>query len=108
MDDEVIFYCTRCWSNNIKRGKKIPNTDCFDLYCGDCNAGPKHLDVTTYERWCEIYQEKKGHHPYEPEPSIYDDLEVIYNEEAIDIMTADEALSNGMNVGDYINRKIKD
>ena len=108
MDDEVIFYCTRCWSPNIKRGKKIPNTDCTDLSCGDCGAGPKHLDVTTYERWCEIYQEKKGCHPYEPEPSIYDDLESIYNEEAIDIMTADEALSNGMNVGDYINRKIKD
>lgn len=107
MDDEVIFYCTRCWSNNIKRGKKIQNTDCTDLYCGDCGAGPKHLDVTTYERWCEIYQEKKGCHPYEPEPSIYDDLEAIYNEDAIDIMTADEALSNGMNVGDVINRRLE-
>ena len=108
MDDEVIFYCTRCWSTNIKRGKKIPNTDCTDLYCGDCNAGPKHLDVTTYERWCELYQQHKGVEPFQPEPSIYDDLEAIYNEEAIDIMTADEALSNGMNVSDVINRRIKD
>lgn len=107
-NDFPVFYCSRCWSSNILRGKKIPNTDCHDLYCGDCGAGPKHIDVTLHSKWVKLFKEKTGRDPYHPEPSVYDDLEAIYNEEAIDIMTADEALSNGMNVGDFINRKIKE
>lgn len=107
-DDYPIFYCSRCWSSNILRGKKIQNTDCHDLYCGECGAGPKHIDVTLHSKWVKLYKEKTGTEPYRPEPSIYDDLSETYEEDAIDILTSDEALSNGMNVGDYVNRKIKD
>lgn len=75
------------------------------LTCGSCGAGPKHIDVTSFERWERLYVERNGHKLVE-KTSIYDDLMEVYEDDTPTIITASEALSNGIRVGDVINRKI--
>ena len=100
---DLVWYCTKCKSLNIKdketkNGVTVP-------YCASCGADVYHIDVTSFERWEQLYTTKYGRKQIEFS-SIYDDLEDAYNEEAEQIITDHEALENGMNVGNWINRKI--
>lgn len=102
-ESEFLWYCTKCMSLNIKdketkNGVTVP-------YCASCGADVYHIDVTSFERWEELYTAKYGHKQIEF-TSIYDDLMDAYNEEAEQLITDHEALDNGLNVGTWINRKI--
>lgn len=108
LESEIIFYCSKCFSMHIIRGKQIGNTDANVLTCGDCGAGPKHLDVTTLGRFLKLYEEAHGHHHLTEDPSPYSDLDIVYVGMAPTVMTESEALTHGMRVGEKINRKIDD
>lgn len=101
-DEDFVWYCTRCLSLHILDREtdnvKVP-------YCGHCGADVYKIDCTSFDRWEQLYTAKYGHKQIEF-TSIYDDLEDAYNEEAEQLITDHEALENGMNVGNWINRKI--
>lgn len=100
-DLDVVFYCTKCYSLDIRTDKK----GC--MYCHHCGADVYNIDATTLDVWDNLYQERYGG-PLLEKKSIYDDLSDAYQDDASVIMTPDEALSNGMLVSDVINRRIKD
>lgn len=106
LEEEIVFYCSRCLSLNIIKGKQIGDTDAHMLSCADCGAGPKHIDVTNLKRFWNLYRTRTGHHFLADPPSKYDDLRETYSQEAEIIITASEALSNGLRVSDVVNRKI--
>lgn len=108
LEDCTIFYCTRCCSLKILKGKPIKGTDAHVLYCGDCGAGPKYVDVTNMHKFYNLFYKRTGHHYLAPEPTKYDDLIEMYNAETEEIITESEALTNGMHVRDVINLKITD
>lgn len=97
-NDDLLFYCSKCLSIKIVDDKKGV------MVCGNCGAGPRHIDITTFERWDLLYRKKYGR-PFLYIQSQYDDLEEAYNEDCEEIMTASEALTNGMKVRDVINIK---
>lgn len=104
-DEELVWYCTKCMSLNIKdketkNGVTVP-------YCASCGADIHKIDCTSFDRWEDLYQEKYGKKLIES-TSIYDDLDEVYDEQVEEILTEHEALENGMNVGEWINRKIRD
>lgn len=105
-DDTPIFYCSRCMSLNIVKGKQIGNTDAHILTCADCGAGPKHIDITNIHKYTSVFIERTGHHPLANDPNPYDDWKNVYDEETEEIITETEALTNGMKVRDVINLKI--
>lgn len=100
-DEEPVYYCTKCLSLDIRTDSK----KC--MYCNSCGADVYKIDVTNFERWEELYEDKYGRKQIEF-TSIYDDIDELIAEEGEVVMTAEEALTNQMNVGDIINRKIKD
>lgn len=97
-DEEPLFYCSKCLSIKIVDDKNGV------MVCGSCGAGPRHIDVTSLEKWDLLYRKKYGH-PYLQTSSPYDDIEEAYGESCEEVMTASEALTNGMHVRDVINLK---
>jgi len=100
-ESDFVYYCTKCYSLDIR----TDNKKC--MHCHSCGADIYNIDITSFHRWEELYQDKYGRKLVE-KTSVYDDLNEVLADEGEVIMTADEALSNQMNVGDVINRKIKD
>lgn len=96
-----VYYCTKCMSLNIVKDKK------YVMYCQDCGAGPKHLDVTFIDKYEKLFKKRMGHWPLTPEPTPYDDLKDVYDEETPSIMTTEEALANEHKVRDVINKNWK-
>ena len=99
MDEENVYYCTKCFSLDIRTDSK----KC--MYCHSCGADVYKIDITSFDRWQELYTEKYGK-PLIQRESVYDDLEEAYQSEATETITTEEALTNGMLVGDYINRNL--
>lgn len=97
--DSPVKYCTRCGSLNITEGK--------GMKCLDCDADAFKVDVTSFGKYVRWHMETFGTDPTAPAPTIYDDLEDSFNEEAEQIMTENEALNNGMNVGPWLNRDLR-
>lgn len=106
LDETIVFYCTRCCSLKILKGKKIRGSDAHVLYCGDCGAGPKYIDITNIGKFWTLFKQRTGHHYLAPEPTKYDDIQEVYEGETEEIITESEALTNGMHVRDVINLKI--
>ena len=106
-EDSPVFYCTRCYSLHI-----ITENDGKELYCATCgkrHSGPKYIDVAPFWKWERLYTAAKGHGPLEPEPSIYDDLQEVYDEiTAYEKPTKAEVLDAGLNYSEVMNRKITD
>lgn len=106
-NDIPVFYCVKCLSLNI-----ISENNGKDLYCADCgrkHSHPKYIDVTNIYKWQQLYMDVKGHHPLDAEPSIYDDLEEVYQEQAENPEpTKDEIIAEGLNYSEKMNRRIKD
>lgn len=100
-DNNIYYYCTKCFSIDIRVNKKGV------IYCHHCGADAAKLDVTTFDVWDKLYQERYGG-PLVKKKSVYDDLSDAYKEESPDIMTTEEALSNGMNVGEFCNRNLRE
>lgn len=101
-DEDFVWYCTKCMSLNIKdketkNGVTVP-------YCASCGADVHKIDVTSFDRWEELYEEKYGHQLVEKR-GMYDDLQEVYDEETPAEITFSEALTNGMIVRDVINIK---
>ena len=103
-----VFYCTKCFSMHILRGKRIGDTDAHILTCGDCGAGPKHLDITSLGRFLKLYENTHGHKHIAEDKTPYSDLYDVYTEITPMEITESEALTNGMRVGEKINRKLDD
>lgn len=76
------------------------------LYCGDCGAGPKDIDVTNMSKFWDLFQKRTGHHYLAKEPTKYDDIKEVYDTETEEVITESEALTNGMHVRDCINLRI--
>ena len=103
-DEDLVWYCTKCMSLNIKdketkNGVTVP-------YCASCGADVYHIDVTSFDRWEELYTSKYGHKQIEFK-TIYDDLTESYQEDAEEILSEHEAIENGLCVGDFIQRSNK-
>lgn len=99
-DSELVFYCHKCLAIDVRTEGKI-------TYCPHCFSRriPSTIDVTTWERWEELYEEKYGH-PLVQRKSIYDDLKDTYDEDATESLTATEAIENQMIVRQKINLNI--
>lgn len=96
-----VYYCSRCFSLDIR------DNDNGIMYCHHCGADIYKIDICDFERWEQLYTEKFGHAQIE-QKTIYDDLAESFNEDTPELLTADEALTNGLCVGDFLQRKIKD
>lgn len=98
-DDEPVIYCVRCGSLNIQGFGK-------DIHCENCHSHPKYLDISNIHKYMKWYEESFGHSPLAKEPTIYDDLCDVYQEEATEAITDSEALDNGLNVGNWTQRNL--
>lgn len=105
-NSEPVFYCTKCLSLNI-----ITNKDHTDLYCADCgrkHSHPKHIDLASIDKWTKLFIERKGHHPLATEPTKYDDIQEVYEEDTYyEMPTKEEVIAAGLNYSETMNRKIK-
>ena len=107
LKNEVVYYCTRCLSLYIVGNAS--NTDLWCESCGRSHSHPKYIDVTTMDKWLKLYMDAKGHHPLDAEPTIYDDLDEVYMEQAENPEpTKDEIIAEGLNYSEKMNRRIKD
>lgn len=102
-DEEPVFYCTRCHSLMV-----IHDGTGKHIHCGKCGAKADKIDVTSIERWTDMYIAKFGKHPLCDERSPYDDLAEAYNEDATEELTASEAIANNLIVRDCINLRINE
>lgn len=98
-DDTPVKYCTKCGSLNVSEGAK--------MRCMECNAGPDKIDVTLFGKYVLWHIRTLGTDPTAPPPTIYDDIEETFNEEAEAVITEHEALQNGMNVGNWLQRDLR-
>lgn len=96
-DSNLVFFCVKCLSIDIRVEDNIQ-------YCPHCykRKNPSTIDVTTWERWEELYEEKYGH-PLVERKTVYDDLQDTFNEEAIETINAVDAINNQLTVRDKIN-----
>ena len=99
-DEEPVYYCTRCFSLDIRENEKQK------MYCHHCGADVYKIDVCNFPRWEQLYTEHYGE-PLIKKTSIYDDLTESYQEDAEEILTDHEALENGLCVGDFLKRSNK-
>lgn len=94
-DDEVVYYCTSCGSLAIIDDGGI-------LKCQTCGSGPSKLDVTTWDRYEDKYEDRI----IRPR-SVYDDLNEVYEEDTEGIVTIGEAIESGCTVMSHIQRSEK-
>lgn len=101
-----VLYCTKCMSLKIKRkeGKE------YILYCDNCGAGAFDLDSTGIFRWIELCQEKGKSNLIAKKTSVYDDIDDVYKEQAVEKITEAECIENGVAGGvkitDYLYRNL--
>ena len=100
-ENEPLFYCTKCLSLAVMQDGKR-------LWCGHCGASAEHLDVTSIERWEELYQERHGQPFLQATPTPYDDIAEAYEEDAVTTITANDAINAGLIVRDCINLRINE
>lgn len=100
-DTDYVAYCSRCLALDIRVDGNLH-------YCPHCfrRKNPSTIDFTTFERWEELYIQKYGH-PLVQKRSIYDDIKDTYEDDAEQILTAYEAIENGLVVREKINLNIE-
>lgn len=99
-DTDLVFYCIKCLALDIR-------TDNGITYCPHCytRKTPKTIDITTFDRWEELYHEKYGH-PLVERKTPYDDITEAFEEDAIETMTELDAINNNLVVRDKMNLNI--
>lgn len=100
-EEDLVFYCTRCLAIDVRTEDGI-------TYCPHCfkRKNPSTIDITTFDRWEELYMEKYGH-PLVERKSIYDDITEAFNEDAEEVMTNFDAIDNGLVVREKINLNLE-
>lgn len=96
-DSGLVFFCSKCLSIDIRKEEDI-------LFCPHCykRKNPATIDITTWERWEELYEQKYGH-PLVERKTVYDDLQETFQEDAIETITEIDAITNQMVVRQKIN-----
>lgn len=96
-ESEIIAYCSKCFAIDIRVEGNIE-------YCPHCykRKNPATIDITTWERWEELYEQKYGH-PLVERKTVYDDLQETFQEDAIETINAVDAINNQLTVREKIN-----
>lgn len=96
-DSGLIFFCSKCLALDIREEQNI-------LFCPHCykRKNPATIDITTFERWEELYEQKYGH-PLVERKTLYDDITEAFEEDAIETITEIDAITNQMVVRQKIN-----
>ena len=96
-DTDFVFYCTRCLSIDVRTEDNI-------TFCPHCftRKNPSTIDITTWKRWEELYEQKYGHQLVEKK-TPYDDIREVFDEEAEETITEIDAITNQMIVREKIN-----
>lgn len=101
-----VCYCTKCMSLKIKRkeGKE------YILYCANCGADAFNLDSTNIYRWQELCEERGKSHLIAKKTSVYDDIDEVFQEQAVEKISEAECIENGVAAGvrvtDYLYRNL--
>lgn len=96
-DTDLVFFCSKCLALDIREEQNI-------LFCPHCykRKNPATIDVTTWDRWVELHEQKYGH-PLVERKTVYDDLHEAFEEEAIETINAVDAINNQLTVRDKLN-----
>lgn len=98
-----VCYCTKCLSLRIKRKQYI-------LYCDSCGADAFHLDSTSIFRWQQLCEARGKSHLIAKKTSVYDDIDEVFQEQAVERITEAECIENGTAAGvkitDYLYRNL--
>ena len=98
-----VCYCTKCLSLRIKRKEHI-------LYCDSCGADAFHLDSTSIFRWQQLCEERGKSHLIAKKTSVFDDIDEVFQEQAVEQITEAECIENGtasgVKITDYLYRNL--